>query len=230
MQRFGIEIEAYGLFKGQPVDSTNLDPAQETIVLDASGIGREYWRAVPDRSLIPDDQTLGFEIVSKPMTWREGVPETMRAIGALKRAGAKVNGSCGLHVHVEMPESQVQAATMMENAYEAYRYFEDTFDQMVHPRRRADVNRYCKGLADVPFRAVKDRYHKVNPFSYVHHGTLEFRHHHATLDPDQVARWLQTLKRFIEGVSRRSAREIRDSYAPDQAGLNAFISNGGIDV
>lgn len=42
------------------------------------------------------------------------------------------------------------------------------------------------------------RYVKLNIASYVNHGTVEFRHHHGTLDYDEIIHWIVFTQRMVE--------------------------------
>jgi hypothetical protein len=42
------------------------------------------------------------------------------------------------------------------------------------------------------------RYRKVNIASFNRHGTIEFRQHEGTMDPDRILNWVQFCTHFVE--------------------------------
>jgi predicted RNA-binding Zn-ribbon protein involved in translation (DUF1610 family) len=91
-RKFGIEIEYIG-------DSS---PVAREMVARGLRCAREGynhqvrggWKIVPDGSI-----SGGFELVSPPLSGDAGFREVELACEALEAAGARINRSCGLHVH-----------------------------------------------------------------------------------------------------------------------------------
>src|SRR5436190_10045147 len=96
--RFGIEIETVGLSR------TALARAIREVVGGTVGYedvvaadGRR-WRVVPDGSL--SGYELSGEIVS-PILGYDDLPILQEVVRAIRRAGARADESCGIHIHVD---------------------------------------------------------------------------------------------------------------------------------
>ena len=129
------------------------------------------------------------------------------AVDTLNRAGASVNRSCGLHVHIGVAKlTQQQYANVFNN----YFYLESLIDQFMAPSRRRDTNCYCRSLSDhsaltrcesvsaVQYTLDNDRYHKINPMSYNRHKTIEFRQHQGTTDYKKILNWVMFCGKLVE--------------------------------
>lgn len=121
-QKFGIEVEFGGLFK-----SRALRVLQEhfgrayygNTVRDDQG--RE-WKIVTDGS-VDDMGAEGLELVSPPLMY-DDMESLQELVRKLRRAGAKVNKSCGVHVHVDL---QNYAYKSLKNLVKYYAKYEHMF-------------------------------------------------------------------------------------------------------
>lgn len=89
----------------------------------------------------------------------EGFKSLENCCRILNAAGAKVNKSCGLHVHVGLqgfPENKVV------NIYKNYQRLEWLIDSFMAPSRRLNNNGYCTTPNEV-YSLMGGRYFKVNP-------------------------------------------------------------------
>lgn len=114
-QTFGIEIETAGISlraAAEAVRSVTGGTAAETEDYDecsqiwtVTAPDGRIWKAAPDSSITPelgDPEMNTAEIVS-PVCRASDIPAVQAVVRALKAAGAKVNDSCGIHVHVGVP-------------------------------------------------------------------------------------------------------------------------------
>lgn len=62
----------------------------------------EFWMAKYDGSLQSEDDYCAFEVVSPVLQGEDGIEQVMRVVNTLNDLEAKVNLSCGVHVHVGM--------------------------------------------------------------------------------------------------------------------------------
>ena len=96
-QAFGVEIETKGLgleVAARAVAGALGGTANGTRVTDpATG---KVWKAVRDGSL----SGIGAEVVTPKLTYDE-IPKLQEVVRALRRAGARANRECGIHVHVD---------------------------------------------------------------------------------------------------------------------------------
>jgi hypothetical protein len=211
---FGIEIEACGI-------------APQTLANELRAVGiecqaegynhtrRDHWKVVSDGSVRGDSP---FELVSPVLNGQEGL-ETVRAVcGVLNRLGAKINKTCGLHVHFGVGELEHEAR-FWRNLINNYADLEPSIDAVMPPSRRGRNNVFCKPVAQPglrerlarcrDLRAIErattngNRYHKVNLSSFWRHKTVEFRHHSGTTDFEKISNWVRLLSRLVE-FSRHS--------------------------
>lgn len=166
--------------------------------------GHSYFKFTTDGSVRGDNP---IECVSPVMQGTKGKSILKCAIDTLNRAGAKVNRSCGLHVHIGAQNlTQKQCANVFNN----YFYLESLIDSFMAPSRRNDRNTYCRTLTDhtaltscesmADVRAVlnNDRYHKVNPMAYDRHRTIEFRQHQGSTDYKKILNWVMFCGKLVE--------------------------------
>lgn len=124
---------------------------------------------------------------------------------ALNEAGAKVNRSCGLHVHIDARNMHPSVAWRVIHNY---RLMYDDICHILAPSRInsrwAMLNPEPRGVAS--WCALADlqcnsRYYAVNLYAYERHKTIEFRQHQGSVNFDKISRWvefLQTLVRLSE--------------------------------
>lgn len=96
-RKFGVEFEAY-----------NVDRATLSRALNAAGVRCEAqsynhttsacWKIVYDSSLSGNNT---FELVSPILNGEDGINELKTVCRVLNECGAKVNKSCGTHVHID---------------------------------------------------------------------------------------------------------------------------------
>ena len=206
-KEFGVEFEAY-----------NVDKTVLRNKLVASGIQCEiagythtttpHWKIVTDGSL-SGNQT--FELVSPILKGEAGLAELMKVCDVLNRCGAKVNKTCGTHVHINASDFSLD---QWKRIYINYAKLEKVIDGFMPESRRADANRYCKGFKSVQnfenqIKNAQDlhkienillnsRYWKVNPQSYSRHKTCEFRQHAGTTDFVKISSWIRFLSNLVD--------------------------------
>lgn len=206
---FGVEIEAFNVTRAALLAELR---AQGLAVEDAgyTHTTTSYWKIVRDGSIRGAN---GFELVSPVLRGLEGLAELEKACRALRNCGAKVNQSCGLHIHFGMRDASVAHACKVVRNYLA---LEPTIDQLMPASRRH--NSYCNSLRRGRTLAAaeqailgattmeglataansNDRYHKVNVTSFQRHGTLEFRQHSASTDYEKISFWIKFLYHLID--------------------------------
>lgn len=221
-RKFGVEVEFVGISRMQ---------AQAAIV--SAGVScrvEHYGHAVPNQWKIVEDgsvvdnrgQRTGGELVSPPLSGETGLAQVQTVLRALAGAGATVNKTCGLHVHVDAADL---VGADIARIFVNYRNAEVLVNQMM-PRSRVN-NTYCKAIsgmydfsafigrlqtapgrdsygsltAPVLSEAHRfDRYHTVNLASFARHGTLEFRHHSGTVNATKVTNWIQFVLYFVQNA------------------------------
>jgi len=207
-KEFGVEFEAYNVRKETLRDKLiEAGIRCETESYNHTD-SRDHWKIVSDGS-ISGSQT--FELVSPILRGEAGLAEVMKVCNVLNRCNAKVNKSCGTHVHIN---AQGFSLDQWKRIYLNYSRLESVIDAFQPDSRRGDNNRYCKGFASVAnfetrIKNVRDlgeisnllltsRYWKVNPMSYSRHKTCEFRQHAGTTDFVKISSWIRFLSNLVD--------------------------------
>lgn len=202
-RNFGIEIEAY--------NCTRERLARE---LTAAGINvqvegynhtdhTDHWKLVTDSSLSGNNT---FELVSPILHGEQGIEELEKVCWVLDLCNAKVNDTCGLHVHMDAAEFDLAT---WKNLILTYKRLEGVIDNFM-PRSRRN-NHYCKTLTTISevkinrasnisdLRAAfsHNRYHKVNLEAYARHRTVEFRQHGGSTNFTKMSAWIHFLSKMI---------------------------------
>ena len=205
-KEFGVEFEAY-----------NISMEVLKNKLRAAGINCEterynhntcpHWKIVTDGSL-SGNQT--FELVSPILKGEAGIAEMLKVCSVLNKAGAKVNRSCGTHVHINARNFTID---QWKRIYINYARLEKTIDEFMPESRRGNANTYCRGFAGVRDfenkitgantlreieRIFNSRYFKINPKSYSRHNTCEFRQHAGTTDFVKISSWVRFLSNLVD--------------------------------
>ena len=202
-RNFGVEIEA--------CNCTRERLARE---LTAAGINvqvegynhtdhTDHWKLVTDSSLSGNNT---FELVSPILHGEQGLEELEKVCWVLDLCNAKVNDTCGLHVHMDAAEFDLST---WKNLILTYKRLEGVIDNfMPHSRRN---NHYCKALTAITENSIKharnigdlraaffhNRYHKVNLEAYTRHRTVEFRQHGGSTNFTKMSAWIHFLAKMI---------------------------------
>ena len=202
-RNFGVEIEA--------CNCTRERLARE---LTAAGINvqvegynhtdhTDHWKLVTDSSLSGNNT---FELVSPILHGEQGIEELEKVCWVLDLCNAKVNDTCGLHVHMDAAEFDLST---WKNLILTYKRLEGVIDNfMPHSRRN---NHYCTSLTTISERKIinaqninnlreafqYNRYHKVNLEAYARHRTVEFRQHGGSTNFTKMSAWIHFLAKMI---------------------------------
>jgi len=140
-----------------------------------------------DGSLRPDSGFRGVEIT---VLTRLSDPSNLLAVcQILNKLGAKVNKSCGLHVHLDQRGKTEEEVLAIGKAFSRAM---PVMVAMVPESRRS--NTYCQASVS---KLSGDRYHAVNLTAFKRHKTIEVRLHSATTDFNKIMNWA----RFMKAVS-----------------------------
>jgi hypothetical protein len=209
---FGVEIEAYNLLIPIVVGALNLEGIECTSG-SYNHTTQQGWKVVTDSSLQGRNT---FEVVSPPLKGEAGLQEVAKVLKILKAHGAKVNDSCGFHVHWNAADFN---GSQLCNVLGLYAKFEAVIDFFVTPSRRN--NMFClstrkmgniqwiaelTGSAyDVAYKFSGERntrnstrYCKVNLNAYLNYGTVEFRQHQGTLNSVVALHWIMLTHALME--------------------------------
>lgn len=217
-RNFGIEIEANGCEKA--VLARELRAAGIAVTVEGYNHTdyRDHWKLVRDGSL---SGSLTFELVSPILSGEDGLRQLETVCWVLDLCGATVNDSCGLHIHMDAADFDMQT---WRNLAISYKRLETVIDGFMPQSRRN--NHYCKTLRNISEEAINgaqnieqlrhafgdDRYHKVNLEAYARHRTVEFRQHGGTVNFTKMSAWIHFLDKLVtfahgQAVAKRTTLE-----------------------
>ncbi len=222
-RRFGVEIEAYNCDKeclARELREVGISVAVERYNHTTS----DHWKLVTDSSLRGNNT---FELVSPVLQGENGLRELQKVCWVLEYCDAKVNDSCGLHIHMDAADFTIET---WRNLAITYKNLEGVIDSFMPESRRN--NRYCKSLSSIQKERIEraetiselrgafgyDRYVKLNLEAYARHRTVEFRQHSGTVNFTKMENWIRFISNMITFARRGSASRIRLNDIP-------FISN-----
>ncbi|MDR0762951.1 MAG: amidoligase family protein [Bacteroidales bacterium] len=202
----GVEIECFGLNKtrfNELCVAKGIDIQTESYNHDT----KPHFKVVCDSSIQGE---AAIECVTPVLRNKAGFDNLEKVCDALNEAGAKVNKSTGLHVHVGLQNVDFET---YKNCFINYHYLEPAIDKFMANSRRGNNNAYCRSLInrgidinriinaqnmqEIEDVFVSDRYYKLNPVSYSRHNTLEFRQHQGTTDYKKIYKWVMLLTSFV---------------------------------
>jgi len=212
-RKFGVEIEYVGASRIAIISALK-DIRVKCVSENYNHSTKRHWKIVRDGSIRHYNGNYG-ELVSPPLYGKRGLNRLRKVVEAIAAAGATVNESCGLHIHVDARDLSPDQIIAVSRRYGM---FEHRLDKFMAPERRntnwakrvdknyhADIIRHIKFSSEIgkSFKSavsVIDRYRKVNIASFNRHGTIEFRQHEGTVDPDRILNWVQFCTHFVEEV------------------------------
>ena len=200
---FGVEMECF-------VNSGAIRTAAERtgMAYEYEGYnhndGHSYFKFTTDGSLggMPDP----IECVSPVLAGTDGKKMLKNARKTLNMADAKVNSTCGLHVHIGAAKL---TAKQYSNVFVNYMYLEAVIDTFMAQSRRANNAYYAATLQDHKYGltsatsieavrgVLESRYHKVNAHSYARHKTIEFRQHSGTTNYEKIINWVNFCGKLV---------------------------------
>lgn len=225
---YGIELEVYGVDRERLINEISRVgiPVQGEAYNHST---RNHWKIVTDSSI---QGVNGNEIVSPVLKGMEGIEQIKKVCIALNRAGAKVNKSCGFHLHIHAADFQISD---FKNLVNSFINLEDEFDKIQPISRRGNSNRYCKNLTSIRNYTEKinsannfydlsrvfenNRYYKLNLQSFNRYGTVEFRHHSGTTTFSKIKNWVLICSRLVEYAKQNGVTN----------NFNAFLNESLLD-
>lgn len=222
-RKFGIELEMYNV----NVCDLEIQMRNEGIEFQNESYNhttRRHWKAVHDGSISGSN---AIEVVSPILQGENGMQQVKSVCKALNSVNAKVNKSCGFHVHFSAADFTIE---QWRNLFINYALFEEHIDKMMPVSRRNSNNRFCQskkaevlanierinaatGLIDIT-NAIRQntRYVKLNVESFYRHGTVEFRQHSGTVDFSKISAWLEILNSLINYSATNRATSADDFF------------------
>jgi len=249
---FGIEIETFGQTRdvvaeavasvvGGSIHHQHYPVCYDTRIVTASD-GRQ-WKVMADSSIRDNSgRAAGYraaEVVS-PILRYDDIPMMQEVVRAVRRCGARVNSSCGIHIHIgadalsgkAIRNLVKQVAKQEELIYDALnisasragtwcQQIDDAFLTRIESLSSLDrdaLNTAWYGYRNhSPRHYDGSRYHGLNLHNVWFRGTVEFRWFDATLHAGKVKAYVQFVMaiaaKAINSRCARSARRARYSNA-----------------
>lgn len=182
------------------------------------------------------------ELKTAPLPWAELERVMPPALEIVNYLGARVNVSCGLHVHHHLPEAVEQPQVVRNLQHAWWRVHPVVYGLVAESRRH---NQYCRRPTHdeaVQFDGVRtyerlceklrrlDRYAAVNFVNLLtpERMTVEFRVHQGTVDWPKIRAWVLFTQRLIEHAVARSCQFTPEPLKNTRAGLNAMLTTVGL--
>lgn len=200
---FGVEIECYNVIRQDLIENATANGLQIRSEGYNHADNRHYYKIVSDSSLQGVNTN---EVVSPILKGKKGLQSLETLCASLSAIDARVNRSCGLHVHIGAERmSDEHYCRLVRN----YQKIEKAIDSFMPTSRRANNSRWCHTLEGIDFSACTtksaiaramnyDRYYKVNAEAYDRHRTIEFRQHSGTTDYEKISNWVLFLAKLVE--------------------------------
>jgi hypothetical protein len=239
--RFGIEIETVGLNRmalaralHSVVGGTISTLVRDVHITTATG---RTWKVVPDGSLSGSDNG---EIVSPILSYTD-IDELQRVVRAVRAAGATVDSSCGIHIHIDGARFDAKSVVnLVKLVHKQERLLEHALGvserRLAHycrpiearfmealearrPRTLSDVRDAWYGRPNhAPSRYDSSRYHGLNLNSLFFRGTIELRYFNGTLHAGEVKAYVQlALAMAGKALSSKAASSKRRDFNPATA-------------
>ena len=252
-QCFGVEVEMTGITRRQAADALAEDfgttPQYLGTHYDTWGVTDpegKVWKLMSDASIRPERKTTdGYtttfprsrenrdyqvEMVTPKLTYAE-LPKLQECVRRVRKAGAKVNGSCGIHVHVDAANHNRQSLknligimyskedilfkALQVSESRAQRWCKKVREPMLQQARTlsSEETRDLTQLEQVWYEGNVSstehynwtRYYALNLHSVFYRGTVEWRCFNSTLHAGKVAAYVNLcLAISAQAIAQRS--------------------------
>ena len=241
-QCFGVEVEMTGITRRQAADALaeyfGTTPQYLGTYYDTWGVTDpegKVWKLMSDGSIKPERKTANgytsrfeagmgsrdyqVEMVTPKLTYAE-LPKLQECVRRVKRAGAKANKSCGIHVHVDAANHNRQSLknligimyskedilfkALQVNEERAAQWCQKVREPMLQQARKlsSDETKNLTQLEDIWYEGFENdgrtrhdhynrsRYYALNLHSVFYRGTVEWRCFNSTLHAGKVAAYV----------------------------------------
>lgn len=265
---FGIEIEFTGITRigaAAAVASTiggtvrHLGGAYDNYTAcNASG---RVWKIVSDASIHREDRRgvaagrdYSCELVSPILTYAADMELLQQIVRAIRKAGGRVNDSCGIHVHLDGSRQTVRSiknwaaivASKNDLLYKALgvptnrlMYCQKVDDRLVEAFKKATTlsgleNAWYKVYGDYEPRSRhyhSSRYHFLNLHSFFNgeHHTVELRGFNSTLHAGMVRSYVVlALALNQQALTQKTARAARPQVENEKFAMRTYLNRLGL--
>ena len=209
-------------------------------------IGVEYDSSVCGESRFEGIKWFSIEVKTRVLEgiedWERVVPKTLEICRYL---GARVNRSCGFHLHLDLPEVLEKPIIIRSLFHLLYR-FEPLIFGLVAPSRTN--NDYCRAIPAERFQMLRgcrsarscrralQGWHEKSALnltmlfssnSFIRYPRIEIRYHHGTLDPVKARHWTRFCLQMLQHAVNRNCQVSPQRVPNSRKGLeNLLISTG----
>ncbi len=263
-QKFGIEIEMTGITRAAAAQviaghfgtsAIHVGGSYDTYTV-RDGESRQ-WKVVSDSSIRRESRrgesrnaAYAVEFVS-PICKYDDIGTIQELIRKLRTAGAKVNASCGIHVHIDASPHNVKTLRNIVNIMAAK-------EDLLYKTLKVNVNRehYC-AKADTRFldelnakrpssmadfehiwyngpsgryeHYDESRYHGLNLHSVFSKGTIEFRLFNSTLHAGEIKSYIQLCMAIShQALVQKSASRIKTQSSNEKYTFRVWLLRLGL--
>jgi hypothetical protein len=222
---FGVEIEFFGITQ-EVANNALLGAGLNSAIEQYNHDARPWWKVTTDASVTNTGTGLGrgLEVVSPILSREQGFNDLGKAVKALLDAGAKIDKTCGIHVHIG---ADGMNGGDIIRLIELYTINGSHIDGVIAQSRHntcwakkynnagvSNLRSQLSGLSGgEPLRRAMrniDRYYAVNASSYLRHGTIEFRQHQGSLNAEKIASWVKFVMSLLNKAVTMTDTDVRD--------------------
>jgi hypothetical protein len=255
---FGVEIEMTGLTREQAAkavaklwettalhhggtydDWQIIDPAgKKWKIMYDSSISAERWNGTSHEAY--SDGTYKVEMVTPKLEYDE-IPKLQEVVRVLRKAHAKVNESCGLHVHVDASRFDNQSLKNLMSImyskedllFQALQVPESRVQQWCKPVREGMLTQARRMTADASRARLEriwyqgnvstgehynwTRYHALNLHSVFYRGTVEYRMFNSTLHAGRVKAYVHLALGISSQALEQRGSQMRKTVSDNPA-------------
>lgn len=263
-QKFGIEIEMTGITRAAAAQVIaghfNTSATHVGGIYDAFAVrdgDNRQWKVVSDSSIHLEtrrgqsrNSAYSVEFVS-PICRYEDIGTIQEIIRKLRSAGAKVNDSCGIHVHIDAAPHDVKTLRNIVNIMAAK-------EDLLYKTLKVDVHRehYCakadtrfldelnskrpssmsdfehiwyNGPSGRNYHYDESRYHGLNLHSVFSKGTIEFRLFNSTLHAGEIKSYIQLCMAIShQALVQKSASRIKTQSSNEKYTFRVWLLRLGL--
>ena len=170
--------------------------------------------------------------------WENIIP---KALNICAYMGARVNPTCGHHVHLSFTE-MLANPRVVRSIYNLFLRFENVIYGLVAPSRRTmgysrplhfkpRLFKGCRSVPDFCLTVQNEGLERQNGLNLTHlenaSPRIEFRYHHGTLSPEKARHWLRFLLQMVRHAVTRSCHTPRQQVANDRKGIEKLLISCG---
>ena len=183
-----------------------------------------------------------LEVKTAPLCWDEIERVLPPALEIIQYVGARINASCGLHVHHHLPEAEHKPQVVRNLQHLWWRFHRVMYglcpssrltNSYSRPPRRDEAKLFddCSTYESLRRKLCHvERYHGLNltNLAIQNRMTVEWRIHGGTTDWSKIRPWVLATQRWVEHAVKRSCHLKPEPLDNTQAGLNALLVTTGL--